>query len=124
MTKLEIEITEYIKEQIDSLNGLLVCDLHNELFNIEYWCYGTYNAEQNILKHCSIFEALNIVKDYEIQNFGQCSTDLSNAENVCNMLVYILGEEILNKFENYRLNIDQTINQEICSLIQIEINNL
>lgn len=124
MTKLEIEITNHAIEYLKYCNNIYVGDLHNEIFNTDYWAIGYAQCEDEILKHCSIFKAIEIVKDYEIDNFGECTTDLSNSEKVCNMLVYILGENILNMCESYRLNIDQPLNEIICIKIQNELKNL
>ena len=35
-----------------------------------------------------------------MDNFGELYTDLSSAEAIVNMYVYILGEEIVNDFMN------------------------
>ena len=99
-TQLTNDIINYIIDTINEYEGTAVSDLHHNLFNTDYWCIGTYEAEQEIAKHCSVFKAIEIVRDYEIDNFGECGTDLTDAERVVNMLVYILGEEILGNVIN------------------------
>ena len=94
LSQLENDIINYIIETIDEYEGTEVSDLHHNLFNTDYWTIGYYEAEQEIKKHCSAWKAIEIVKDYEDDNFGIVSTDLSSSERVCNMLCYILGEEI------------------------------
>ena len=42
-------------------------------------------------------------KEYEQNNFGEVTTDLSCSESVANMLAYILGEEILFNNDTYNL---------------------
>ena len=42
------------------------------------------------------FDAIEIVQEYEQDNFGEVTTKLSDPEKVVNMLAYIMGEELLN----------------------------
>ena len=70
------------------------CDLHNEVFNTDYYIIGTYRAKE-ALKEYDVFEALEKVQTYEKDNFGEIYTDLSNPEKLINMLYYIIGEEVL-----------------------------
>ena len=69
------------------------CDLHNELCNTDYFIIGTYQAKEFLGGH--VFDAIEMVKDYEQFNFGEVSTDLSEPERVVNMLAYIIGEYVL-----------------------------
>lgn len=84
---------------IDRIKDLGTCtradDLHNEIFNRDYFIIGRYEAEQ-FLKKVGVFRAINVVKEYEEYHFGEVNTDLAEPERVCNMYVYIIGEEILN----------------------------
>ena len=94
------EIKEHIYFGLKDLRGsnTNVCDVHHELFNVDYFVIGYYAAEQKLQSWgLSSFEAINIVRNYEIENFGESSNKEVNAENTCNMIAYILGEEILNE---------------------------
>jgi len=71
------------------------CDLHDVLFNTDY-IIGTYRARQ-LLNEYGVWEALEEIRTYEKTRFGQVYTDLSNPEQVANMLYYIIGEEVLNE---------------------------
>tara|TARA_R100000231_G_scaffold9031_1_gene11598 strand:- start:68 stop:460 length:393 start_codon:yes stop_codon:yes gene_type:complete len=100
------DVKEYIIDQLESDVGLdqHISDLHHYLLNEDYFIIGYYQAEQWLKKdNASVFEAIETIKDYEQSNFGQVSTDLSNSENVANMLAYILGEEILYNNDTYNL---------------------
>ena len=100
------DVKNYIIDQLSSDVGLdeHICDLHHYLLNEDYFIIGTWRAEQWLTKdNCSVFEAIETIKDYEQSNFGQVSTDLSSSENVANMLAYILGEEILFNNDTYNL---------------------
>jgi hypothetical protein len=70
------------------------CDLHNEVFNTDYYIIGTYEAKQ-ALNAYDVFNAIEKVKEYEKLNFGECYTDISDPEKLVNMLYYIIGEEVI-----------------------------
>ena len=70
------------------------CDLHNEVFNTDYYIIGTYKAKQALSEY-DVWDALEKVQTYEEETFGEIYTDLSNPEKLVNMLYYIIGEEVL-----------------------------
>lgn len=70
------------------------CDLHNEVFNTDYYIIGTYEAKKT-LEEYGVFDAIEKVQTYEKDNFGETYTDISNPEKLVNMLFYIIGEEVL-----------------------------
>jgi len=99
VTKLELinVIIDAIKD--GRLNGQYACEVHHEIFNTDYYIIGTYKAEQWLIANGGVFNAIEVIQDYEKSNFGEVSTDLSQPERVCNMFTYILGEEVLNESE-------------------------
>jgi len=106
MNELKKDVASYMISQLEDQVGLDndVSDLHHYLLNENYFIIGYYNAEQWLIKdNGSIFEAIEKIREYEQSNFGQVSTDLSNSENVANMVAYILGEEILYNNNTYQL---------------------
>ena len=79
------------------------CDLHNEVFNTDYYIIGTYKAKE-ALKEYDVFEAIELVRDYEKDNFGEVYTDLSDPEKLINMLYYIIGDDVIcdmNQIEEF-----------------------
>jgi len=70
------------------------CDLHNEVFNTDYYIIGTNEAKE-ALEEYDVFKAIERVQTYEKENFGEAYTDLSDPEKLINMLFYIIGEEVL-----------------------------
>ena len=104
MQELKQDVKDYIIQQLNDDVGLdqHICDLHHYLLNEDYFIIGYYQAEQ-WLKKDSIFNAIEIIKNYENDNFGQVSTDLSSSVSVANMLAYILGEQILYNNDTYQL---------------------
>ena len=121
MTQLEKEIRNHVVENIKNYVGIPVCDIHHNLFNQDYWVVGYYQAEQEILKYGSVFQAIGIIQDYEKGNYGECHTDLSSSERVCNMLVYILGDECLYSCKSVSDNWDDNLTDDIAEQIINEL---
>ncbi len=100
------------------------CDLHNEVFNTDYYIIGTYQAKE-ALEEYDVFEAIERVQTYEKENFGELYTDLSDPEKVINMLFYIIGEEvlweILEHSETLNENWDQQADEETNAKILEEL---
>lgn len=98
MNKKDQEMRREAREAIietlqDGYSGYY-CDLHNEVFNTNYYIIGTYEAKE-ALKEYDVFDAIEKVQTYEKENFGGVYTDLSNPEKLVNMIYYIIGEEVL-----------------------------
>lgn len=84
------DFADYINKLID--DG----ELHHEVYNTDYFIIGTHQAKQ--FMGDKAFDIIGIVKDYEQDNFGEVTTDLSCPEKVVNMYAYIVGEEIISDF--------------------------
>ena len=108
-----------LKDGIGS--GTTGADLHNELFNSDYYIIGYYQAEQWLINNTGVFNGISIVQDYEKENFGEVNTDLSSSEKVVNMLVYIAGEEVLSISQTLQDNWNNRLSDED---IQAIINEL
>jgi len=130
-TKREL-MREEAKEDIinklqEGYNGYY-CDLHNEVFNTDYYIIGTYEAKK-ALEEYGVFDAIEKVQEYEKDNFGEITTDLSNPEKLANMLYYIIGEEVLfeimedvNIFhDNWNNRATDEINEEILETLGEDI---
>ena len=131
MNKKEFEMREEARATIiEALkNGYCgyYCDLHNELFNTDYYIIGTERAKE-ALNEYGVFDAIKKVQEYEKNNFGELYTDLSDPEKIINMLYYIIGEEILFEMlenielleENWNNVATEEINNEILKDIKEE----
>jgi GDP-D-mannose dehydratase len=98
MNKKDLEMREQAREAIiealkDGYDGYY-SDLHNELFNTDYYIIGTCEARE-ALEEYGVFDAIEKVQEYEKDNFGGVYTDLSDPEELVNMLYYIISEEVL-----------------------------
>ena len=72
-------------------------ELHHHAFNMDYYIIGTYQAKQWLGDR--VFEVIDIIKEYEQDNFGEVTTDLSDPERVVNMYTYIIGEQVVSEYE-------------------------
>lgn len=111
---------QHIKDCKPSCYG---CDLHNEIFNSDYYIIGYYYAEQWLLNNGGTFYNIDLIKDYEQSNFGEVYTDFSSSEKVVNMAVYILGEEILNESKTLQSKWNNRLNDEDLEDIINELQN-
>ena len=89
--------TDWLKEQDREWLQANKDDWHHHAFNMDYYIIGTYKAEQWMGDKA--FEIIRTVKEYEEENFGEVTTDLSNPERVVNMYAYIVGEEVVHKWQ-------------------------
>ena len=94
-------------------------ELHNELFNTDYFLIGTERAKKWLGDET--LAAVGKIHQYETNNFGEVNTDLSDPEKVVNMLVYILGEELLGESETLQAKWDDKLTQEDLTRITQEI---
>ncbi|CAK0770672.1 hypothetical protein CCP3SC1AL1_510019 [Gammaproteobacteria bacterium] len=122
-TKEELKSTIVDAINDGRIEGKPVSELHHEVFNTDYFIIGRYQAEQWLIKNGGIFNAIETIKDYEQDNFGEVNTDLSEAEKVCNMYVYILGEEIINELQVIRDNWDNDFTPELIEELREELEN-
>lgn len=125
MKTTEKHIEEIINHAIDNMSngyeGTYTCDLHNELFNRDYFIIGNYKAEQFLINGPGIFAAIEEIKEYEQSNFGEVNTDFSSPEKVVNMYVYIQGEEILSNCPTIQSKWDDKLTKADCKKIIKEL---
>lgn len=96
--------TELQKHILDCINdGILTNDnqedWHYYAFNLDYYIVYHSRAIEWLKTHSlDTFEAIDIVREYEINHFGEFTTDI-NPESIVNMLAYIYGEEVLYSYD-------------------------
>ena len=93
---------DYLKENLNYLKvnypTTYLDDLHHHAFNENYYIIGRYKAKQWLGDQA--FDIINIIKNYEQDNFGEVNTEFSEPETVVNMYVYIVGEQIVQDYIN------------------------
>lgn len=122
--QLSDEGEEELKQVIiDALNDGYdgeVSELHFRCFNEDYFIIGHYQAEEWLKANYGVFDAIEAIREYEMDNFGEVNTKI-DPESVCNMLVYILGEEILGEIDAVRDHWDEEVTEEINAAIIAEL---
>ena len=119
------EAREAIIETLKEGHSGYYCDLHNEVFNTDYYIIGTYEAKK-ALEEYGVWDAIEKVQEYEKDNLGEIYTDMSDPEKLINMLYYIIGEEVLFEMmdgieaweENWNNQADDETNAEILKAIE------
>lgn len=53
------------------LVGKDVCEIHNEVYNSDYFVSGYHRAEEYLIQHEGIFNAIREITEYETNNFGE-----------------------------------------------------
>lgn len=93
------EAIEAIIEALENEYSGYYCDLHNEVFNTDYYIIGIYEAKE-ALREYDVFDAVELVQDYEEEQFGRVESELSDPEHLINMVWYIIGDEIICEMYN------------------------
>ena len=71
-------------------------ELHNEVFNTDYYVIGYRNAV-DMLEEYGVFDAIEEVMEYEKYNFGEVYTEVWDPEKLANMLYYVIGAEVISE---------------------------
>ena len=128
-TSVKNELKSYILDCIN--DGILTNDnrddWHHCAFNEGY--YIAYHSEgfRWLKKHeIDGFTAINEVRDYEMDNFGEFTTEVSR-QAIVNMFVYIYGEKILYSYDVETVEelesqiVNELLNAEIVEKVASEI---
>ena len=94
MVELQEYFDNFILEQDDDWIEWHKEEIHHYAFNEDYYIIGTHKAKQWLGDFA--FDVIAIIKAYELENFGEVYTDLSNPEKVVNMYAYIVGQDIVS----------------------------
>ena len=107
--EMKVDATNAIIDCLECGYDGYYCDLHNEVFNMDYYVTGTAEAK-NILGD-DVFDAIGRIYTYEKDNFGEIYTDLSNPIKIVNMLFYIIGTEIMYNNGEFSKILDEHWNE-------------
>ncbi len=95
-TEIEQFFAEWLGEQDQEWLEQNMDDIHHHCFNTDYYIIGTQRAIDWM--GSKAFDIIEVVKEYEQDNFGEVTTDLSSPEKVVNMYAYIVGEQVVANF--------------------------
>ena len=96
MCKIFETVKSALVDSIASLNLPYAGDLHHALYN-EPQHYIYYADAKEATAELDMWECVGAVQKYEQDQFGEVYTPLSDACKVANMVVYIMGYELLDK---------------------------
>lgn len=105
---MKVDATNAIIDCLGGYDGYY-CDLHNEVFNTDYYVTGTAEAKDILGEN--IFNAIGRIYTYEKDNFREIYTDLSDPIKIVNMLFYIIGEEIMYNNGEFSKILDEHRNE-------------
>lgn len=117
--EMKQEAIEAIIEALEDGYSGYYCDLHNAVFNTDYYIIGTYRAKE-ALREYDVFDAIELVQTYEKEQFGEIYTDLSDPEKLINMVYYIVGDEVIGEMyeiEAFEDNWNNTADDETNAVI-------
>ena len=86
-------LTDGITDGITSLDRPYAGELHGYLYSEPQYIY--YASAEAAAAELGTWECIGAVQTYEKDQFGEVYTPLADACRVCNMVVYILGYELL-----------------------------
>jgi hypothetical protein len=106
------EIREYglsclVDLQLDENELRDVSEVHNQLFNMDYYIIGYYEADQWLKSHnVGVFEGIEFCKNKEEEHYGEVHTDYKDSEGLVNHLVYWVSMDLIDEVkEDYKQNI-------------------
>ena len=124
-----------IEDALDNGNCTLE-DIQMNTTNNDLWIIGTYKASQALEEFSEedqlyasttlngVFGAIEYVKNYETEQFGLVNTDLTDPEEVANMVAYINIEWVLNDLsEEFDIDIAEELTDQQADSIVNYINN-
>ena len=94
MCKIFETVKSALVGSLTSLDRPYASDLHGYLYN-EPQHYIYYASAEEAAAEIDVWECIGAVQKYEQDQFGEVYTPLSDACRVVNMVVYILGEALL-----------------------------
>ena len=124
--EMKKEAIEAIIEALEDGYSGYYCDLHNDVFNMEYYIIGTYKAKE-ALKEYDVFEAIELVQTYEEDNFGEVNTNLSDPEHLISMVWYIIGCDVIGEMyeiEAFNDNWNNVADEETNAIIIKEMKEM
>ena len=125
-------ILEAIADYVDE--GITLEDIQDYAFNLDPWIISTYKAAKaldqfneedqmyELTYFNGVFGAIQYVRDYETNKFGEAYTNSSDPEKLASVVAYINGEQILSELAE-KLNIefdDKLTEKQVKQLSSVE----
>ena len=102
----EYALSRLVDLQLDENELRDVAEVHNQLFNLDYYIIGYYECDQFMKSHnIGIFEVIEYCKNKEEEHYGESNTDFRDSEVLVNHLVYWISMEVIDEvIEDYKQN--------------------
>lgn len=113
-------VKEIIRNDLMDKIGEYSGDLHNALFD-EYPFYIHPCEAKKALNQIDVFKAIEIVQNYEKQNFGDVYTKIEPCA-IANMLIYIAGYSLLGNSKTLDDKWDAELTKSDLLKIRKELN--
>lgn len=111
---IKLDALEAIKETLEEGYTESWDDFHNEVFNKDYYVYSDREAMTHFRNAENVFWAIDKVRQYENNRYGEYYTDYTSPMKIVNMLSYIAGDEIFyDEMESWDVINDETDNNVI-----------
>lgn len=124
-------IADELENGSNSLEDIQMNTTSNDL-----WIIGTYKASQALEEFSEedqlyasttlngVFGAIEYVKNYETEQFGMVNADLTDPEEVANMVAYINMEYVLTDISNdFDIDIEEELTDQQANNIVNYIND-
>ena len=124
-----------IADELENGNNSLE-DIQMNTTSNDLWIIETYKASQALEEFSEedqlyarttlngVFGAIEYVKNYETEEFGSVNTDLSDPEEVANMVAYINMEYVLNDLsEEFDIDMSEELTDQQANNIVNYIND-
>ena len=111
--ELKTEAKWAIIDRLEEGYESYLCDLHNEVFNMEMYTEDRSEAIE-ILDSLGTYSVIEEIVQYEQMNFGEVNAHrLASPCDVLSMFYYILGEEALAELGEDVPEFDELWNEEL-----------
>ena len=115
MCKIFETVKSALVDCITSLDRPCACDLHHALYLYNEPQHYIYCANgEEATAELDIWKCVGVVQTYEKDQFGEVYTPLSDACRVANMVVYIMGYELLDKIYADTEYFGDRWNEQLC----------
>lgn len=111
---IKLDALEAIKEALEDGYTESWDDFHDEVFNKDYYVDSDREAMTHFRNADDVFWAIDKVRQYENNMYGEYYTDYASPKHMINMLYYIAGDEIFyDEMESWDVINDETDNDVI-----------
>ena len=115
---------EMVLEELNNGYEGEVSDLHNDVFDSDYYIIGTHAATE-ALEEYGLFKAIKKVKEYQELHFGEVFTDFSCPETLATDLSYVIAGEAYFDIESVNDNYDKSfLDEEVKEQVIEELEKL